>query len=519
MRIGWDMTERDQSYATSQLEQNAGRFRMHLAKSLRWLPKVFRRLASSLPAMIALWLIIGLAIPLAVLVLLNQPAVTEGLGLDAIERHDEATEIAGLDRWEKVLFAGGVVTLSAAIVGLVISYRKQSDAEDTKFKAEFAQAAAQLGSESGSVRLAGVYAMAAVADGSPELRQQCIDVLCGHLRLPYTPGIASRGQGTQTRVDTGEMSSRSPNESDTFQQVPGEREVRFTIIRVIRDRLRHNKTTSWRGYDFDFTGAVFDGGDFSGAEFDGGSVLFAHAQFVDGEITFDRVVFSGSRVNFDYASFSGSQISFSGARFFGGKLSFKAATFASGRVLLSTALFSGCEISFLGATFTGCDLRFSEARFSGGGHLSFEHAKFSRGYVRLDRTVLSGGDIAFDGAHFTGGGVAFHGTRFSRGTVSFCGAEFSGTHVGFNYAKFTGSEIIFDRAVFSGGELVFEDAEFSGGLVLFSEASFIGSNVRLDRAEYNGGVVSLEETNDWTVSPQLPVPVPIGLRLPVQLED
>lgn len=45
----------------------------------------------------------------------------------------------------------------------------------------------------------------------------------------------------------------------------GEREVRHTIIRVIRDHLQPEAPTSWSACDFDFTGATFDGGDLSGS--------------------------------------------------------------------------------------------------------------------------------------------------------------------------------------------------------------------------------------------------------------
>src|SRR5215475_7505150 len=52
----------------------------------------------------------------------------------------------------------------------------------------FATAAGQLGSDKPpAVRLAGVYAMAGLADDWPENRQTCVDVLCAYLRLPYDP--------------------------------------------------------------------------------------------------------------------------------------------------------------------------------------------------------------------------------------------------------------------------------------------------------------------------------------------
>jgi hypothetical protein len=52
------------------------------------------------------------------------------------------------------------------------------------FNERFTTAAGQLGSETPAVRLAGVYAMAGLADDWTDQRQTCIDVLCAYLRLP-----------------------------------------------------------------------------------------------------------------------------------------------------------------------------------------------------------------------------------------------------------------------------------------------------------------------------------------------
>ncbi len=51
----------------------------------------------------------------------------------------------------------------------------------------FATAAEQLGSDKPAVRLAGVHAMAGLADDWEENRHTCIDVLCAYLRMPYEP--------------------------------------------------------------------------------------------------------------------------------------------------------------------------------------------------------------------------------------------------------------------------------------------------------------------------------------------
>ncbi|MFD3504867.1 integrase [Streptomyces sp. NPDC058678] len=68
----------------------------------------------------------------------------------------------------------------------------------------------------------------------------------------------------------------------------GEREVRHTVIRLIRDHLRLPPVQphSWQGLDFDFTGVTFDGGDLSGAKFSGGVVRFDGAEFSGGSVDF-----------------------------------------------------------------------------------------------------------------------------------------------------------------------------------------------------------------------------------------
>ncbi len=123
----------------------------------------------------------------------------------------------------------------------------------------FATAAEQLGSDKPAVRLAGVYAMAGLADDWPENRRACVDVLCAYLRMPYEPDPGE---------DAGEPERLAFRAS---------REARHTIVRVITAHLRAGSAVSWQGLNFDFTGVVFDGGDFTGAQFSDSEVLFVGA--------------------------------------------------------------------------------------------------------------------------------------------------------------------------------------------------------------------------------------------------
>ena len=78
----------------------------------------------------------------------------------------------------------------------------------------FATAAGQLGGDKPSaVRLAGVYAMAGLADDWPENRQTCVDVLCGYLRLPYDPDPGDEADPTEAaayRAEPGGAPHRHP---------------------------------------------------------------------------------------------------------------------------------------------------------------------------------------------------------------------------------------------------------------------------------------------------------------------
>ena len=169
----------------------------------------------------------------------------------------------------------------------------------------FATAAGQLGGDKPpAVRLAGVYAMAVLADDWKEKRQTCVDVLCGYLRMPYEPDPGEKAPGPE-RLD--------------FR---ASREVRHTVIRLIGDHLRSGAAVSWQGLNFDFTGVVFDGCDFGGARFPGGNVLFTGAVFSGGQNNFTHAEFSGGEVYFDGAVFSGGAVVFRGVEFSGGTVDF-----------------------------------------------------------------------------------------------------------------------------------------------------------------------------------------------------
>ncbi|MFQ6394944.1 hypothetical protein ACLMAJ_15950 [Nocardia sp. KC 131] len=117
----------------------------------------------------------------------------------------------------------------------MIAYRRQRDVEQSRFVDRFGAAATQLGATDVAVRIAGVYAMAGVADESDGLRrQQCIDVLCGYLRLPYSPELGRNHQTKNICKHRDPEQFGSENEQH-FEYRQNDHEVRATIFRVIAD--------------------------------------------------------------------------------------------------------------------------------------------------------------------------------------------------------------------------------------------------------------------------------------------
>src|SRR6266568_4230172 len=250
----------------------------------------------------------------------------------------------------------------------------------------FATAAEKLGNDKPPpVRLAGVYAMAGLADDWDDNRQACIDVLCGYLRMPY---------------------ARDPGEGEARLGFLADREVRHTVIRVITDHLRESAKKSWRGRDFDFTNVVFDGGDFSQARFSGGMVRFGGAEFTGGTVDFHSAEFTGGTVDFHSAEFTGGTVDFHSAKF------------------------TGATVDFHGAEFTSGTADFSSTEFSGG-RVDCSNAEFFRGRVGFRSARFSGGTVDFGFAKFSGATVGFRFAEFTDGTADFGNAEFTGATVDF----------------------------------------------------------------------------------------
>lgn len=239
-------------------------------------------------------------------------------------------------------------------LGLVLAYRRHQIAEhaavlerakeareDAKaFNERFKDAAGMLGSDLYAVKLAGVYAMAGLADDWSAGRQTCIDVLCATLR-----------QSHPSRPDP----DRPPAEHQAWQD---DREFRLTVVQALTARLRGAEPL-WQGVHFNFIGVVFEAANFSNMTFRGGTVHFHGAAFSGGNVDFNSTRFNGGLVDFVGAQFSSGRVNFSGAVFSGGTVDFSESSFSGGVVDFSGAAFSGSTVTFDRATFSGGKADFS----------------------------------------------------------------------------------------------------------------------------------------------------------------
>ena len=274
------------------------------------------------------------------------------------------------------------------------------------------------------IQLAGVFAMAALADNWKENRQACANVLCAYLRA---------------------------------QENLANRDVRNRIIRVITERLRKDKGSPWEDLEFDFTGAVFDGADFSDARVHRGSMIFDGVEFASGTVSFHGAEFSESTLNFQGARFTGGTLSFAEADFAKVTINFQAAQFHSGMLVFKSKLY-GSKYDFFKLNHP------SESALSRLIEKSTEDYLKSFGDVtpiRMEiRSLYIGG--------FKDSTINFCNAMFCGADISFAYLKASTCGVGFEEAKFDGSKVYFDCAVFENSPASFLGAVFSSGTVDFT---------------------------------------------------
>ena len=237
----------------------------------------------------------------------------------------------------------GVLTIGAAGT---VAYRRQKTVEhqsrrdDERAKREadrahrdrrndlhrrYQEAATQLGHKEPVIRIAGVYAIEAIAnewaaldDTSQSQRNACIDLLCGYLRSKT--GFAKAEDSDELKMTSSEEAVRN--------------EIASVFARNLVDPKEDSKPGAWSDHRFKLNDTHF------------ANAVFRNAHFLAG-VTFVRAHFSGS------AWFGG--VTFSGSAWFEG------VTF-SDPAWFEDATFSG-PAWFGNATFNG-DAEFEGAKFS-----------------------------------------------------------------------------------------------------------------------------------------------------------
>ncbi|MEO7194834.1 MAG: pentapeptide repeat-containing protein [Pseudonocardiaceae bacterium] len=321
--------------------------------------------------------------------------------------------------------------IGAVLVG-VYGYRKQRLIEGDAHRADAGQlaqryttAADQLGHEKAAVRLAGVYAMARLADDWGDQRQVCIDVLCAYLRMPYEPDTASE------------------------KHREGERHVRLTVQEVLFNNLRRKDVVEerqpWPNIDLNLRGAHLDGVDLSSGQVRSldmtGCHLFGQSNF-DGLRVTRNASFGGTLFKEDAAFHDAIFVgvaSFSGAKF-EKKAVFIKVSFL-GDADFATADFSG-DCWFRGSTFHNNTV-FSEAEFRGMADL-------------IDASFLDDGMVLFDNIQWLG--PTYFTNSYFKGVLHIINCEFADKCT-FSKVQFRDSAR-FDRSKFF-GETYFNKAEFN----------------------------------------------------------
>ncbi|MEW1881034.1 pentapeptide repeat-containing protein [Rhodococcus sp. NPDC080181] len=197
---------------------------------------------------------------------------------------------------------GGLAVLGAAAVtfyGTHLTREQTKSDENNKHQREvmrdlqsrFTTSATQLADDAATIRLAGVYSLASLADdwytatgstlASERDRQVCIDVLCAYLRRDTTSDTA-----LYSKLKKSDKAGR------TDDLEAEEKIVRAAIITAIRTHTtivpKDTNDPKWTGADFDLTGAKLDSADLL-------AVDLATALFPGADLT--KATLNGARLN------------------------------------------------------------------------------------------------------------------------------------------------------------------------------------------------------------------------------
>lgn len=409
----------------------------------------------------------------------------------------------------------GTTASIGAVVALVVALRRQllgeaehhrqekaSDREQSRLFAErFARASDQLGSEKAAVRLAGIYAMAGLADDWVDGRQVCIDVLSAYLRMPFRPRENpidyerphGRVRAWEHIIADGELCWDS-----------SEAQVRSTVIQVMRDHLWSGAATSWHGYSFDFTGAVFEEAAFDGMTFRDNDVRFddclfmgecgfSEVELIDSRLSFLGAVFGG-RVGFEYSKVNRSELDLYAWFTAATDLNLQGLTLEDGVIRITGPSERGGSVSFVGARLMGGKIEI---------HATNTHKESS---VAFSRSFFGGTDVWITGRSHTAGNIWCNGIDMTAGSLLVSPLEWAaeplvlaGTEIAVDGARISGGLMAFRNVVIRGSEVHLNELEMAGGVIDFSSCAVESGSLDLAEAQLQGGrvIVSSDPAHPW----------------------
>ena len=358
-----------------------------------------------------------------------------------------------------------VVAGTGGAVALVVAYRRQrlSEVDAAALHSRYGAAAKQLGDSEAAVRMAGVYAMEALGREWADRRQQCIDVLCAYLRLPWAESERAVEPHSTSTEHSWPDGSGQRKVVRVYAGNVGEAEVRRTIIRRLVFHLKISDVTlpessdDWTHLDYDFTGARLPECDFSSTSF-AGSVLFTNAQFAaDRETSFDAAEFKG-RSAFDGAYFSSKYTTFHDAAFLG-------------------------PVTFAEAEFVGIETNFTSSKFLS--NAQFGSAAFRSMYTDFSRSVLTGPVSDFSGMRIGSERSYFQSVRFGSAGTNFNEVSFGSVTTWFDGSAFADAALSFGGSyIGSKGSLSFSSCRFACSRSAI-QALIERDNVALDDTQFD----------------------------------
>lgn len=391
--------------------------------------------------------------------------------------------------FDAIKIAGGVVLGFAGGIGLVVAYRRQrlGEADHERldaaakreqvrlFNERFARGSEQLGSDRPAIRLAGIYALAGLADDWEDGRQECIDVLCAYLRIPFVPVAPlppyTKAVHSAPRPWESLLAKSSASDMD-LSATHSETQVRATVIEAMRDRLWRGSRTSWNGAQFNFTGAVFEDFSFGRIDFSECSVSFNDCLFI-GETDFSQTIWKNSD-----ASFTGC--------LFGGRMGFEYAEFEDSEVHMFGDFCTNTDLNLQGIHHKSGSLHISGPR-KDGGSVSFVSSQVSGGEILMYVSLIQeDSSIALSRSTIDGGEIVVHVDEFSAGNIWCNGVEMLGGSF-----RLGPSMHSFEPLRIEGGEFSFDAAVIDGGNVSIADSLIVGGDVHFDDLELRDGILDL----------------------------